>query len=76
MVKGTTKIPQLRRVNAESPAYIVVLFQPQSIAEEAFFEDSSPPPPPPPPVRARIAGDSRLVFRLPDEVSSIDYTLE
>lgn len=76
VVKGTTKIPQLRRINAESPAYIVVLFQPQSIAEEAFFEDSSPPPPPPPPVRARIAGDSRLVFRLPDEVSSIDYTLE
>ncbi|MEP6707912.1 MAG: hypothetical protein ABJC05_10350, partial [Pyrinomonadaceae bacterium] len=84
--------PRLMRDLAARPSYIVVHLQPQNIAEQAFFEtakDSNYPVKPPdpdasepadnpygPPVKARIAGPSRLVFRVPDTVDPIPYTLK
>ncbi|MAU12525.1 MAG: hypothetical protein CL607_22070 [Anaerolineaceae bacterium] len=76
VVKGQTRVPQLRRILPDREAFIIVSMQPQSIAEEAFIEEAIPSDPPPPPVRARMAGPSRLVFTLPDGVDSIDYTIE
>ena len=98
------RTPRLLRDNTFRPSYIVVYFQGQNIAEQAFFETAvesgkgfpvdktyiPPPPAPqpkvtdigeptddpkPPPVRARLAGPSRLVFRVPNDEKPIDYTL-
>ncbi|HVS81799.1 MAG TPA: hypothetical protein VHE60_08690, partial [Pyrinomonadaceae bacterium] len=88
------RTPLLLRDNAFRPSYIVVYFQGQNIAEQAFFETAADYPvqtplgkpadpdagkgdetPKPPPVRARIAGPSRLVFRVPDGEKPIPYTL-
>lgn len=65
-------------------SYLVVYFQPQHIAEEAFFEtaegvtDPADPnsefPSPPGSVRSILSGPSRLVFRLPVG-TTIDYSL-
>ena len=89
------RAPRLRKTGAAG-GQIILHFQPQSIAEESFFEaqatytepenphkDIAPPPPPeggsealrPPPVRARIAGESRLAFTVPDGFD-IPWTLE
>lgn len=71
--------PHLIRENASQPAYIIVHFPPQSIAEEAFFEASTPAEsetPKPPPVFTRISGPSRLAFLIPDEIKEIPLTLE
>ena len=76
------------------PSYIVVYFQGQNIAEQAFFETAADYPvqtpsgkpadpdagkgdetPKSPPVRARLAGPSRLVFRVPADEKPIPYTL-
>ncbi|MBI3967204.1 MAG: hypothetical protein HY329_16340, partial [Chloroflexi bacterium] len=77
---------RLERADPEKPAYIVVYFPPQHIAEEAFYEqdkpfelDGSPAEDAlkqPGQVRARAAGESRLAFRVPDETGSIAYSLE
>jgi hypothetical protein len=65
-------------------SYLVVYFQPQHIAEEAFFEtaegvtDPADPnsefPSPPGSVRSILSGPSRLVFRLPVG-TTINYSL-
>jgi len=82
--------PALVRQNAANPAYIIVHFPPQHIAEQAFFEtdpavkaDPKAPPEPttaetptPPPVLARIAGPTRLAFFVPKEISEIPLTIE
>lgn len=82
--------PRLVRKNAAAPAYLVVHFPPQHIAEQAFFETTpgyQPDPkapaepttaetPAPPPVLARIAGPTRLAFFVPKEVAEIPLTLE
>ena len=58
-------------------ALITVHFQPQSIVEEASHEDSdSSPAPPDLPIEARMSGESRLVFRVPDAIAEIPFTLE
>jgi hypothetical protein len=79
-----------------SPAYLIVTFPPQSIAEKAYFEvgnvKSDPPfstPPPVPPLGStgdkldpagqtpsRMAGPSRLVYKLPKNVTKIPYQLK
>jgi hypothetical protein len=80
----------LVRTDPNSLAYIVVHFPPQHIGEEAFFETpptgfkprpddldkSSPPKMPSGPARSRIAGPSRLVFAVPNQIKEIPYTLE
>ena len=82
--------PKLVRQNASAPAYIVVHFPPQHIAEQAFFEttpDFKPDPkaapepttsepPTPPPVLSRISGPSRLAFFVPSDIDEIPLTLE
>lgn len=66
--------------------FIVAYFPPQNIAEQAFFEQqpgapADPPQPPPdplrhPPVGSRIAGPSKVVFRIADALLPLDFTLE
>ena len=85
------KVPMLERVESRLPALIIVRFPPQHVQEEAFFEvepafpgeDAPPNNPDPavqeiprhPPVRALMAGSSRLVFQLPDDVDALPYSL-
>ncbi len=71
--------PHLVRENVSQPAYLIVHFPPQSIAEEAFYEATTPAEsetPKPPPVFSRISGPSRLAFLIPDEIKEIPLTLE
>ncbi|UBM08024.1 hypothetical protein [Cupriavidus metallidurans] len=68
--------PRLRKTGS-GVATLVLHFPPQSIFEQAFAE-SSPPAVDPPvtlPARARIAGESRIAFAVPDGFD-IPYTLE
>jgi hypothetical protein len=83
--------PRLVRIKADVDAFLVITFAPQSIAETAYYEYSgqredrrpgAPPPevptdprPNPGGVPARLAGGSRLVFRVPEAVA-VPYTLE
>ena len=88
MLETASPTPQLLRDEAGKPSYIAVHLQPQNIAEQAFFESAgskypSDPPEPGgepipygPPVKARIAGPSRLVFRVPSNTEPIPYTLK
>lgn len=67
----------LVRLDPTQPAAMTVYWPPQHMAEEAFFQDNSGGPPPGPiPVRARLAGASRLVFRLPDALAQLPYTMD
>lgn len=71
--------PRLTRLDANKPAYIVVYFPAQHLAEQAFFESSTPQTSEqllPPPIKARIARNSRLVFKVPPEITEIPYTTE
>jgi len=89
---------RLVRAAQNQAAYLIVHFQPQNIAEQAFFETASndehytqpvgpgkpgyeknfnaSDTPTPPPVKARMAGRSRLAFRLPQGMNEIPYTLD
>src|SRR3954451_881536 len=62
---------RLIRVDAAAASYLIVLFAPQHLQEQAFLSDGG--------VQAHVAavaaGPSRLVFRLPDAMDGIDYTL-
>lgn len=60
--------------------YLIVEFPPQSILEQSFYETDSTVNPPqsdaplrPPPIQSRIAGVSRLVFKVKQPM---DYSLE
>ena len=78
---------RLRKAANGTPAYLILHFPPQSFAEETFFQsapgDFKPEPPVPPEpdepplpafARARISGESRLVFVVPDNFD-IEYSL-
>jgi hypothetical protein len=65
---------RLERTIADKAAYIIVHFPAQSIAEKAFLEDAADAGSLP--VDARMAGPSRLVFKVPDEVTSIAYSVD
>lgn len=54
-----------------NPAYLVVIFQPQSISEQAWNETATGLETPTVPGRIMIGGDSRLVFLIPASISSI-----
>lgn len=67
---------RLVREDRASPAYIVVHFPAQHVAEEAFLQDEAGTlSPGPVPVRALLSGPSRLVFRLPSDADGIPYSL-
>ncbi len=68
--------PRLVRKPSTTVAYIVAVFWPQNVAEEAFTESAISPPPDAPPVRSILSRESRLAFEVPEGVSSIPYRLE
>ena len=80
--------PRLLVENAAQEARLVFTFPPQTLLEQAFFETQSSVPdtsthtgtgeslPPPGLAGARLAGPSRLAFRLPHGASEIDYSIE
>ena len=60
-----------------NPAYVVVIFQPQTISEQAWKEEGGGVlETPTVPGKILIGGDSRLVFEIPATVSSIQSTTE
>jgi len=62
-----------------SPASsILVHFPPQHIAEQAFFEPANPSQAEKPvyPIKAQLAGWSRLVFNVPQNITQIPFSLE
>lgn len=73
--------PRLVR-KSKAAAYVVVTFPAQAQAEQALAtsetkpEDNEQAPLLKDGIQARLAGSSRLAFRVPDGVSSIPYTLE
>lgn len=81
--------PPTVRKHGSGAAYLILHFPPQSFAEEVFYEaqpdfarvpgETDPPggaseEPREPPVRARIAEESRVVFRVPDGFQA-EYTI-
>jgi len=54
-----------------NPAYVVVVFQPQSMSEQAWKEEQNSIESPTIPGRMLIGGESRLVFSIPANISSI-----
>ncbi len=69
----------LTRSDPDSPAYIVVSHEPQHILELTFAEDEDPATPYAPlkgPIAGRLAGRSRVAYEVPDDVVSIDLTVE
>lgn len=68
--------PRLKK-QGRGAATLIVHFPPQSIAEQAFFETTpgAPQAEEPTAARARISGESRLAFKVPDGFD-VPYTLE
>jgi len=77
---GGGKPARLVRKEANKPAYLIVHFKPQSIAEQAFWEaapefnNASSDPLKDPPIQSRLSGPSRLAFLIPDNIQEIPYT--
>ncbi len=72
---GPGRPAKLVRVDANAPALIIVTFPPQHLAERAF-SFGEPPPTVFRPAQARLAGATRLAFRLPSGLNEILYTVE
>jgi hypothetical protein len=69
--------PRLVRKPNTAFAYIVAVFWPQNVGEQAFQEDlGGGPAPEEPPVQSILARESRLAFLVPDGANSIPYRLE
>src|SRR5437868_10001670 len=81
-VAGSKAHPKLQRIHADTDALLVVTFPPQSVNESATLEGAPLALPGQPAqaatIVARIAGASRLVFRLPAHAAmpTIPYTIE
>ena len=81
---GDTQTARLVRTVPDRPAYIVVVFEPQHLAEHAFFEVNDPMIPGDPgpetlmspPVPSSLAGPSRLAFRVPANVAAVPFELD
>ena len=68
---------RLERTDPQQPAFIIVHFPGQHIAEQAYVVNAAGQGTvDPPPVRTAIAGGSRLAFQLPDTVESLPATLD
>ncbi|WIL44869.1 hypothetical protein QP042_00500 (plasmid) [Bacillus bombysepticus] len=70
---GGGKHAHFEPVLADKPAFLVVHFSPQHIAEKVFPEDKTYPEPP---VPVRMSGPSRLAFRVPKTLEELPYTME
>ncbi len=64
---SATGAPQLQRI-AAGPAHIVLRLPPQSVAEQVVLTGL--------PGQSGLSGPSRLTFRVPDNVDTIDYRLD
>lgn len=74
--KGT-----LKKVDMTCPAYVFVTFPPQHVGEEAILDQGQDAcfgtsPITGLPLQTRLSKETRLVFRLPDTVDRIPYTLD
>ena len=65
-------IPRLTKINKDSEAFVSIIFSSQNIAEEVFSEGKVPSLP----AKAVAAGQSRLVFKVKDDIDQFDYSLE
>jgi hypothetical protein len=63
----------LERATPGQPAFVIVHFPPQHLTEQVFAGNSAAAEPPP--VRTAMAGESRLVFRLPEAMTRLPLTL-
>lgn len=70
---GVGGAARLVRESANQPALVIVHFPPQSLAEETFDDPGGTVRLP---ARARLAGRSRLAFKLPDALSELPYTID
>lgn len=78
-IVGSDTSPELDRPNPLRPAFIVVRFPPQHLADRAYFEPSSDldeQPPDPGKVETRLADESRLAFQVPAEFLPLPFDLE
>ncbi len=66
---------RLERIDPRAPAFVIAHLPPQHLAEQSY-EAGAAQLPPAPPVPSRLSGPSRLAFRLRDEVSSIEFSLQ
>src|SRR6266536_2176934 len=80
LVLATTQgqAPRLLRSQGGLPAFIIVHFPPQHIAENTFIENSQGQLQDllPPPIQSILAAPSRLSFRVPDAILSIPFTFK
>lgn len=68
--------PRLERADIHAPAFLIVHLPPQHIAERAFFEATKDTETPSIEcMESRLACESRLVFRLKQEVDRIPYDI-
>jgi hypothetical protein len=77
IVPGDTA--RLVRADRTQPAFVVVRLPPQHVAEEGFTEADNGDlalRAGVPPARAILAGESRLVFRMPDELDTLALTID
>ncbi|MGB3008479.1 MAG: hypothetical protein WBC06_18325, partial [Chitinophagaceae bacterium] len=58
-----------------NPAFLVVIFQPQSISEQAWNEEATGLETPTVPGNLMIGAESRLVFSIPDTITTIPLDL-
>lgn len=86
------KPSEIVRRDAEGDAFLILHLPPQNLAEQAFWETATgytveerpgrPPEsstdetPPEPPVLSRIAGTSRIAFKVPEGFRAMPYTIE
>jgi hypothetical protein len=68
--------PRLVRKPNTAFAYVVAVFWPQNVGEQAFAESSLSPAPDDPPVQSILTRESRLAFLVPDGTNSIPFRLE
>lgn len=75
--------PTLVRTDATKPAYVVVYFPPQALAEAHFGEDKDGKPTltansgfSARPIASRLSGESKLVFWVPTSIASIPFSLK
>jgi hypothetical protein len=64
---------QLRRLNRNRPAFLVVVFPSQALGEAPWPMNQTPAPPP---LTGFPAHESRLAFRFPSGLDAIDFTLK
>ena len=74
--------PRVVRVDGTKPAYVLVFFPPQHVAEAALIEQADGSPFPDEnnavfrrPLPSRLSGESRLAFFIPPEVPFIHFSL-